>query len=304
MRELWEKLNQKYLLFYDDDVDAIVNDAVYDILVTHNIFADMIISSDREELTVKDGKADLSMGTGVQYKVCRPIKYGEFLKRIFQHTSIPVAVIHSAVCKFSKEKGVIDKNHFNENTVAAFCSAFKDWKIKNLQGRFKYSKSKIPLGATALTYPNGDPKPDISQGRIGRMLEKGTPIDKYLYEEIAFDSPEELENITHCPEHVTVYGKIPTKSIMLPTIVGETYSPDFMYVVKRADGTSDINIVVETKDYDTDSDQNDIEKAKISCAELFFKILKKEGYNVHYEKQLHGVNMAKIIQAVLDNSGK
>jgi len=32
---------------------------------------------------------------------------------------------------------------------------------------------------------------------------------------------------------VIVYGKIPRRSISIPTITGQSYSPDFMYVVKK-----------------------------------------------------------------------
>ncbi len=38
-------------------------------------------------------------------------------------------------------------------------------------------------------------------------------------------------------DEVIVYGKIPRLSTAIPTITGESYSPDFMYVVKHADGT-------------------------------------------------------------------
>ena len=38
-------------------------------------------------------------------------------------------------------------------------------------------------------------------------------------------------------DEIVVYGKIPKSSVAIPTIVGENYSPDFMYVVKHKDGT-------------------------------------------------------------------
>lgn len=37
-------------------------------------------------------------------------------------------------------------------------------------------------------------------------------------------------------DHVIVYGKIPQKSICIPNITKDLYSPDFIYVVQRADG--------------------------------------------------------------------
>ena len=46
----------------------------------------------------------------------------------------------------------------------------------------------------------------------------------------------ELTSELDIEKEVVVYGKIPRRSIQIPTIVNETYSPDFMYVVKRSDG--------------------------------------------------------------------
>lgn len=146
-----------------------------------------------------------------------------------------------------KEKG-IPADHINEYSAANIVNAFVDWRIEKLQTRFRYSRSNQPVMETALTYKDGSPREVIKQGKVGTMFVEGTPSDKYLYNHIAFDSPLEKENIMHSEiDEIVVYGKIPKSSIAIPTIVGETYSPDFMYVVERKDGTKELNIVVETK---------------------------------------------------------
>ncbi len=43
-------------------------------------------------------------------------------------------------------------------------------------------------------------------------------------------------------EAVIVYGKIPRSSIAIPTITGGMHSPGFMYVVRRADGSRELNL--------------------------------------------------------------
>lgn len=78
-----------------------------------------------------------------------------------------------------------------------------------------------------------------------------------------FDSPLEKANIMTDIDEVVVYGKIPKSSVAIPTIVGENYSPDFMYVVKHKDGTKELNIVVETKLVENKSTLRGIEDAKI-----------------------------------------
>lgn len=145
-----------------------------------------------------------------------------------------------------------------------------------MQTRFKYTRSNQPVTETALTYKDGTPREIIKQGNVGTMFVEGTPSDKYLYNRIAFDSPLEKENIMTDIDEVVVYGKIPKSSIAIPTIVGENYSPDFMYVVKHKDGTKELNIVVETKLVEKKSTLRSTEDAKIKCAEAFFKQLRLE----------------------------
>jgi type III restriction enzyme len=74
-----------------------------------------------------------------------------------------------------------------------------------------------------------------------------------------------------------------------------------MYVVKRADGTKELNIVVETKDVENKSNLRDEEKAKISCAEVFFNTLSEQGYAVRFEPQLRNKTMAQIVNDVLNS---
>ena len=237
--------------------------------------------------------------TGVQYIVSKPIPYNEFLKRIMRGTNISIKVLHEALCKYVKRHGVIASEHINENSVSMIVQKFQEWKNKNLQGRFYYAKSNTPVGATALTYADGSPRADIAQGRIGTKIVSGTPSDKYLYDAFAYDSPLEQKNITSDIEKVIVYGKIPRNSIAIPTITGGMYSPDFMYVVRRSSGKKELNIVVETKDVEDKTNLRGSEETKIECARVFFDMLSKDGYIVHFRDQLNNKQMAQIIKEVL-----
>ena len=96
-----------------------------------------------------------------------------------------------------------------------------------------------------------------------------------------------------------VYGKIPRSSIAIPTITGGMYSPDFMYVVKKATGEKELNIIVETKDVENKSDLRGTEKARIECARVFFEMLSQDGYTVHFGDQLNNKQMAQVINEVL-----
>ena len=92
--------------------------------------------------------------------------------------------------------------------------------------------------------------------------------------------------------------KIPRASIAIPTITGGMYSPDFMYVVENPDGGKNINLVIETKDVEKESDLRGTEKAKLECAKAFFETLCANGYQVHFKEQLGNRQIIQIIDEV------
>lgn len=299
IKELWETINHRYLLFYDNDLNDNIEDVVLSLFEKPGVFTDLVMRSERERVGSTGTEMDVMRESGVQYVVHKTIPYNTFLKRISNVTNLPIKVLHSSLCKFAKKHGTDFTTHINDNSVAGFCSEFATWKNENLQGRFRYERSKAPLAATALTYADGTVRSEISQGRIGTKLVPGTPSAKYLYDAYAYDSPLEKDNITADIEEVIVYGKIPRASIAIPTITGGMYSPDFMYVVKHANGDKELNIVVETKDVEGKTDLRGTEKAKIECAKVFFDMLTDDGYTVHFRDQLGNKQMAQIINEVM-----
>lgn len=193
----------------------------------------------------------------------------------------------------------IPSDLINDYSATNIIRAFTDWKIEHTQTRFKYARSSQSISGTALTHKDGSAREIIKQGIIDTMFVEGTPSDKYLYNEIAFDSPLEKDNIMTDIDEVIVYGKIPRSSIAIPTVVGENYSPDFMYVVKRSNGDKELNIVVETKLVENKSTLRGTENAKIKCAEAFFKQLTLDGYKVSFHTQLSNKKMKQIIEDAL-----
>lgn len=299
MREFWERINQRYMLFYDADLDTDMAEVALSLFEKPGVFTDVVMTSGRDIVHSDGTQMSTTTGTGVQYTIMRPIPYGTFLTRIMRVTSIPIKVLHKAMVAYSKKHGTVDAKYINENSASAFCAEFQNWKVTELQGRFRYVKSNTPCGATALTYADGTPREEIAQGRIGTKIVPGTPSSKYLYDAFAYDSPLEKDNITADIEEVVVYGKIPRSSIAIPTITGSMYSPDFMYVVNKASGEKELNIVVETKDVEGKDVLRGNEAAKIECARVFFEMLSKEGYTVYFRDQINNKQMAQIINEVL-----
>lgn len=57
-----------------------------------------------------------------------------------------------------------------------------------------------------------------------------------------------------------------------------------------------MNIIIETKAYDRETNITPDEDTKISCAEEFFNAMKEEGYNVDFRKQIKGTAIKTIIE--------
>lgn len=299
IQELWKVLNQRYTIWYDENIDVDLGKGLSEILEAPSIFSEQVISSHRDIVRSDGAQMRTETSNGVQYSIADSLPYGLFLKRVSLATNIPVPIIHKSVCDYVKKHGSINDKYFNEQTVGEIIRGFSDWKSATLQGRFNYKKTHEQPEATALTHNDGSVRTTIAQGRIGIKIEEGTPMEKYLYDTKAYDSPLELKNINASIDEVIVYGKIPRNSIAIPTITGESYSPDFMYVVKKDNGEKELNIVVETKDVENKSTLRGIEEAKIKCAEVFFQNLSAQGYNVYFRTQLNNEKMLKIVKEVL-----
>lgn len=300
IRALWEAINQRYILVYDGELDESMDKAALSVLEKPGVFTDVVMTSTREIVESDGAQMTVTAGVGESYTVSRPIAYGAFLKRVTRATNIPMTVMHSAMVEYAKRHGSIDPKFINENTATAFIHEFQEWRKNNLGGRFHYVKAGTPLGATALSYADGTPRKDIAQGRIGTKIALGMPSEKYLYDTLAYDSPLEQNNLLANIEEVVVYGKIPRCSIAIPTTTGGTYSPDFMYVVRKADGQKELNIVIETKDVENETELRGEEKIKIDCATIFFQQLTIDGYKVVFRNQLHNKEMLQIINEVLE----
>ncbi|MCL1998787.1 MAG: type III restriction-modification system endonuclease [Turicibacter sp.] len=298
IHELWEAINRRYLLVYDEVLNSNLEAALSSIL-EKGIFTDVVMSSMREVVNSEDGVMTAELASGVQYTVVRPIAYGEFLRRISRAINVPLDVLHKAIYAYVQKCGEINAKNINEASAATFIREFIVWKNANIAGKFRYIKSDTPIGATALTYLDGTPRKDIAQGRIGTKIKEGEPSDNYLYDTFAYDSPLELENITADIDEVVVYGKIPRCSIAIPTTTGGMYSPDFMCVVKKRNGSKKLNIIVETKDVEGKDALRREEEIRISCAEIFFKMLRQDGYDVHFHTQLGNKKIRQIINEVL-----
>lgn len=298
LRQLWEVLNRKYIIFFEKEVDKLVEDSLLKIL-DDGVFSVQVINSIREQVGIQDGTAVVMESAGTQQLFNgKRIPYREFLKRANRSTSVPIKLLHNAVIKYS-ELAPFSDDFINETSLTRFVNKFNEWRSEHLQGRFSYRRATTNVSVTALSKADGSPKEVIAQGLVGVHMDYGIVSDKFLYDSIVYDSPLERENVLADIDEVIVYGKIPRKSVSIPTIADSSYSPDFMYVVKKSTGEHELNVVIETKAVESGADLRGNEKIKISCAERFFEQLKIDGYTVHFRRQLNHESMLQIVKEIV-----
>lgn len=300
LRELWGQLNKKYVLYFDKEIDLKIETELPTIIRDKHIFSLQTVETSRKVLGFEAGIAVVHEGIRTELTLHdRYYGYNDFLKRASRHTNIPVHILHQAICNVANNGYQITNEMFNKSSLTRLIGAVDDWKCERLVGFVRYKQANYRAKETKLTNGDGTVKDEVVQTYIGNKSVPGEPPVKYLYDAYAHDSNLELQNIKTEIDEVIVYGKIPSHSICIPTVASSNYSPDFMYVVKKADGTKELNIVIETKAYDKDSHISPDEETKISCAEVFFKAMTASGFSVHYRKQINSTGIKNIIDELV-----
>ena len=302
LRDLWMKINKRYVIFFDPMLEKELEKAL-PMLFSDGVFAQSIITSQREIVGTDDGKMAYVQDTGVSYQTTgNRMPYSEFLKRINRATSVPIRTLHKAMCEGIGTKPTFSQDMINDQSLARIISNITNWKIENSMSQFKYKQTTYDVKRTRLTDENGKLYEDIVQSYIGNHLDSARVADRYLYDAYTYDSELEQTNLrTSDIDEVIVFGKIPRKSIAIPTITNDSYSPDFMYMVKKTDGTKELNVIVETKGVDAPAHLRDVERKKISCAKKFFNQLREDypELNVNFRDQLNNQQLRTIIDDVL-----
>ena len=296
IKELWSILNRKYFISYSKMDDDEISKQLVNILKSGIEGTEELVSYENKIMTDENG-AFMVREPGTEYGVYEDsIPYNVFLNKVYNSTNIPIKVIHSAFVEFSKNR-ILEDYFFNNNTLINFVNQINNWKHEMLFGKFKYSSTALENEETVLTDRDGNPKEYVANGSLGvGYSENDKPSDKYLYDICLYDSELEKKNITLDNEEVIVFGKIPSRSIRIPLIDGASYSPDFMYVVKRDNDIKEINLVIETKDYKIDDDIPPDQKYKIKCAKRFFEQLKEDGYDVKFRVQVNNTQISNLIK--------
>lgn len=301
LKNLWEAVNAKYYLRLDDLTEEEIA-ACIDGILNSGIYTEQTGRFTQERIERdNDGELIAKTSTKAVFSVDDTLTYGDWLKGAYLQTYLPLQAINAGLVRYRK-KHPLPEGFFNNATLARFVAQFHEWMQREFINRFSYTRIDAPLGATALTEPDGRPLRDIVQGNIGIYRDASANVpDKFLYDAFVYDSPKEKDNIqdSDALDEVVVYGKIPRRSIRVPVYFGGTTSPDFMYVLKGTDGKMSLNFVIETKDVNSQSDLRESEKLRFKAAKKFFESISDENINVQFAPQLKHDDIVALIKQVV-----
>ena len=208
--------------------------------------------------------------------------------------------------------------HLNYQTIDLMRKNFNEFLFLEATNNFEVGYKEVNAYCrypNAFQDKNGNMLESIEASRIGVLHRSGKATKNYLYEElneeVYFDSEIEFNNITKeineiiGIKEIVVFAKIPKESIKIPVAGGGTYSPDFAYVIELTNGKKQLNLVVESKGKEKDSDLSEGEKKKINHAKNFFNQLNKNNSDtkleIRFKTQLQTKTISDLIKDINNN---
>jgi type III restriction enzyme len=169
--------------------------------------------------------------------------YGQFLQKLAKQTSIDPMTWHKFICKQNS-----NPENINDISLQNIINKFIDEFINTYSQKYEYSSLDFSANTTVIS-SNDKVKDEIEQGLVGvQIADDITHDERNLYEEYLYDSEIEHEILKNrAPENVKVFGKLPRCSIKVPTYIGGTTTPDFVYAIEK-NGNVKLTLLVEAKD--------------------------------------------------------
>ena len=300
LASLWKSINQKFYLHFDKTDESELKAMLFDLLKKGIDGSSTVSTSIQQTTKGEDGGVTFKKEIGSTFTLKKELAYSDFLKKAQSLTNIPIQLLHEVFCEYFKANPLPPK-FFSKQTLRRLVEGVRDWYIKTFEQRYSYERVDAPVN-DPLCSSDGSVKEYIIRNDIGVFNDTKAPLENYLYDSCAYDSDLEHKNITteikSSIASVEVYGKIPRRTVRIPTYADGTYSPDFMYVIKRNDGKKQLNLVVETKDKDKDHIDGE-ERRKFTAARKLFEKLQAEIPNVCYCPQLFKQDMTAIIESAV-----
>lgn len=298
-KELWEKINQKAKITYQDIKEQdIINQATKEFNKT-NI--------EKESYTYERKRYDaqqniiitedsITLGD-IDYQASFAKDMQNLLLDFSKEAKLPLRFLLQIYAKCDKEK-------FKNSPKKAFTALkniIKDQIHHNLLQCISYDFSTAKNESKSI-FSSGT----LPRHTLGRYYESGKPADNYLYEEIIYDSKIERIIITEDNEKVDsktikVFAKLP--KLIIPTPY-KHYEPDFAYFLEDSNGKK-IFFVCESKGYDDENEISKNEMQKIKYAEKFFtqlsKKLENDNIQIIFKKR---INKQTLLECLRQTQGE
>lgn len=293
LKELWKQLSKKKMISFDDDVNKmaeaiakkVFEDSQKNIFVLQKpeiINQSIKMNQNRTSTFVNETKSDFNN----DYIT---MNYGEFLKQLTLGTDLPLNVINrnmiSAMKRLNNNNDYINERTLS-NLIRSFNKAFND-EIQQ-KDKYRYVPLKFHSATSVYNYKDDEFVDEVSANDIGVYSTDGVENEKYLYATppIRYDSSEpELSILKRkYSDKVTVYGKLPKKSVKIPRYDSGTTTPDFIFKINKEN--KPVYLIIETK-----ADNMRVgDKVITSIQERYFNQLEESG--VYYkmatsEKEVH-----------------
>jgi type III restriction enzyme len=253
----WQQVSRRYMLHFErlpqGEIENLTDEVLKEDIFSVNPVGIVRQSTEKGDdgtvkLVEKRIMAEADTETG-------QLAYGDFIKKLHGQTLIPVQILHAKIreklADFVHAKTVEEINKLmNDNSLSRFVSVFQSRFIEAFATKYKYTS--LSFNAETSVMKGGGFVKELERGLLGGSDARDIAEDsRNLYDyPLSYDSEIEHEILKiHPPEQVIVYGKLPKKSIKLPTYTGGTTSPDFVYAIRKNNAGDDValHFVVETK---------------------------------------------------------
>ena len=299
LKDLWEKLNEKVILEYKFNDESVFKKLFTDFLKSQN--NNFTIDGIRERksiVEIRDEKAISTDDISVLDNEITPIstmKYSTFVKELSKNLNINIKTLHQS---FIDAKTNINQ-YLNTSTIRIIKQNFENFLMFNAIDKFsiEYKKVSNAIHPTKLTDIDGNVLKEISASDVGILFSVENVAEKYLLDELFYDSDLERTNIKTNIKEVVVFTKIPKNSIKIPVAGGKSYSPDFAYVLNFENGVKKLHFIVETKNINSEDDLRKEEKQKIRHAEKFFN----GNLKIEFRTQFSNQRIVDLIKEIVAN---
>ena len=283
IKDLWCNISKRYMIKYEineNDLETLIKESVKDCfkINTTQIYYKNKMSIKEDNIFYEE------MSDSIERSNYKTLKYGEFLKKLNKITGVSIFLWHKAIYEEYSSKG-IKREEINNKSLMNIINKYETLFIKTFNEecelKTKYKFEELDFNATSTLYKDGNFVKDIKKSLLGNETLEGTIEDNYLYNKKCYDSLVEKDILSINLEDnkkILVFGKLPRKAIRIPTFIGGTTTPDFIYIIKNEDGSIKMNLLVEAK-----SDENNLresEKVAINSQKYFFENIKNIDWKI------------------------